>query len=155
MASPNSIIPVIWEELHVDPIQYTSAWSHPTHHPRRQLNRFTHFHTTTPQSPYWLQRDAHLHTQNCHFPSTDLYSHLIIHPSTDPTHHSKRYPDPISRFSTVHPLHRKTDRWFRWQTCKKYPLMDYRDAANNTHCVPKQQKTQLLDITSANVSCRF
>jgi len=35
-----------------------NAWAHPTHHARRQLDRCTHFHTTTQQSHHWLQWDA-------------------------------------------------------------------------------------------------
>jgi len=37
---------------------YINAWSHLTHHPKRQLDRFTHFGTTTQQFPHWLQWDA-------------------------------------------------------------------------------------------------
>ena len=36
--------------------------------------------------------------------------HLIYPPSTDPTHHPKRHPDPISRFATVNSPYRQTDR---------------------------------------------
>ena len=31
---------------------------HPTHHAKQQLDRYTHFHTTTQQIPHWLQWDA-------------------------------------------------------------------------------------------------
>ena len=49
--------------------------------------------------------------------------HLMHLPSTDPTHHPKWHPDPISRFATVHfpgwqtdqPTHTQTDRWARRQ----------------------------------------
>ena len=35
------------------------TWTHPTHHPKRQqLDRCTHFITTTQQSLHWLQWDA-------------------------------------------------------------------------------------------------
>jgi len=44
--------------------------------------------------------------------------HLIHIPSTDPTHHSKGHPDPISHFSTAHSLDRQTDRGQGQQTCK-------------------------------------
>ena len=62
------------------------------------------------------------------------------HPSTDPTHHPKRHPDPISRFATVHPSDRQTDRpTNRWAILGNrsvprpaYALyIDYNDAANN------------------------
>jgi len=33
----------------------------------------------------------------------------MTHPSTDPTHHAKRHPDPFSRFATVHFPDRLTD----------------------------------------------
>ena len=35
-----------------------NAWAHPTRHATRQLDRSTHFHTTTQESPHWLQWDA-------------------------------------------------------------------------------------------------
>jgi len=35
--------------------------------------------------------------------------HLIHLPSTDPTHHPKRHPDPISRFAIIHFADRHTD----------------------------------------------
>ena len=37
----------------------------PTHHTKRQLDRCTHFHTTTQQSPHWLQWDAAKSLPNC------------------------------------------------------------------------------------------
>jgi len=37
-------------------------------------------------------------------------SHIYTHPSTDPTHHPKRPPDPLSRFATVHFSDIETDR---------------------------------------------
>jgi len=41
----------------------------------------------------------------------NLYFHLIHpHPLTDSTHHPRWHPDPISRFSTIHPPDRQTDR---------------------------------------------
>jgi len=36
--------------------------------------------------------------------------HLKHPPSTDPIHHPKRYPDPLSRFATKHFADRQTDR---------------------------------------------
>jgi len=37
---------------------HMNAWGDPTHHPKRQLDRFTHFHTTMQQMPHWLEWDA-------------------------------------------------------------------------------------------------
>jgi len=60
-----------------------------------------------------------IHPQNCPLPFDD--SHLyLIHPfSTDPNYHSKRHPDPFSRFTTVHFPDRQTDRWARRQVRNK------------------------------------
>jgi len=49
----------------------------------------------------------------------------LLYFNGDPTHHPKRHPDPSSRFSTIHPPDRRTDRpteWFRWQTYKNIHL---------------------------------
>ena len=43
------------------------------------------------------------------YPFDDHHLHLYTHPSTDPTLHPKRHPDPISRFATVHFPDRQTD----------------------------------------------
>jgi len=43
---------------HMDPIYYTHPSTPPTHHPKWQLDQFTHFHTTMQQNPHWLQWDA-------------------------------------------------------------------------------------------------
>jgi len=40
------------------PIYYTHAVTNLTHLLQRQLDRWTHFRTTTQQSPHWLQWDA-------------------------------------------------------------------------------------------------
>jgi len=51
---------------------------------------------TTPQTPRCLQWDAPLLPPKLPLIFDD-------HPlSTDPTHHAKRHPDPISRFATEH-----------------------------------------------------
>ena len=49
-----------------------------------------------------------VYPQICPFPFDDLHSYLIHPSSTDPTHHPKRDPYPISRFATVHPPDRPT-----------------------------------------------
>ena len=51
--------------------------------------------------PHWLQWDAEYLFPKLSFPSEDL------HPSTNP---SLTTPDSISRFATVHPPDRQTDR---------------------------------------------
>jgi len=43
---------------HVDFHLTHECLCHPTHHAKRQLDRCTHFHTTTQQSPHCLQWDA-------------------------------------------------------------------------------------------------
>jgi len=67
-------------------------------------NRFT----TSPQSNlrraasqmlHWLQWDAPNSPQNCPYPSTITTPIKYTHPSTDPTHHPKRHPDPFSRYT--------------------------------------------------------
>jgi len=82
------------------------------------------------------------HPKIAHFPwaiSTPIW---YSHPSTDPTHHPKRHPDPISRFTTIHPLDRQTDtdrqthRPADWIGDKPvriptYALLYCSDAANN------------------------
>jgi len=41
--------------------------AHSTHHPKPQLDRFTHFYTAMPQSSHWLQYGTpHIHPQHCH-----------------------------------------------------------------------------------------
>ena len=54
-------------------IQHMNAWAHPTHHAKRQLDRCTHFYTTTQQSPHWLQWDAANSSPKCSFPVDDQY----------------------------------------------------------------------------------
>jgi len=46
----------------------------------------------------------------CPTPSTITTSIEYTHPSTDPTHHPKQHPDPISCFATLHFPDRHTDR---------------------------------------------
>jgi len=56
-----------------------NAWAYPTHHAKRQFDRCTQFHTTTQQSPHWLQWDAANSPRNCPFPFDDHHQNLI-HP---------------------------------------------------------------------------
>jgi len=57
-------------------------------------------------------------------PSPSTVTTLIKYtpPLTDPTHHPKRHPDPISHFATVHFPDAQTNRWDRRQTCENTPL---------------------------------
>jgi len=64
-------------EREPDPVQYAHPSTDPTHHAKRQLDWFTHYHTTMQQSPLRLQWDAQLHLQNCLFPFDDHYLYLI------------------------------------------------------------------------------
>jgi len=82
-------------------------WKTPRRNPSRQR-------ITTPRSSHWLPWDApHLGLPSkLLLPFDHLHPIQYTHPSTDPTRHSKRQPDPISRFATIHPPDRQTD----WQT---------------------------------------
>jgi len=53
---------------------------------------------TFTHSPHWLQWDAHIHPKIA--PSHGVISIRVClpHPWTQPTHHPKRHPDPISHF---------------------------------------------------------
>jgi len=73
-----------------------------SHHPKRQLDRFTHYRTTTPQSLHWLQWHALYALQNCPFPGTIASPNYLPHPWIQPTRHPKLDPDSICRFSTIH-----------------------------------------------------
>jgi len=55
------------------PIKYTNAWADSTHLPIWQLDRFTHFCTTTQQCPHWLQWDAPNSPRKLPFPFDDNY----------------------------------------------------------------------------------
>jgi len=81
----------------------------PTHLPRK-LDRYMHFLTTMQRSPHWLKRDAPNSPQTAPSPSTITTPSNI--PIPRPTHTpSKRHPDPLSCFATVHfPENRQTDR---------------------------------------------
>ena len=72
------------------------------------------------------------------------YTHL----STDPTHHLKRHPDPISRFSTDHPpdrpTDRQTDRWSRRQLCSNTRLYKL-----YTGCIATRITTEDLRVYGA------
>ena len=52
----------------------------PAHHRKRQLDRCTHFRTTTQQRPHWLQWDASNSPPKLPFPF-DYYHDQLIHPS--------------------------------------------------------------------------
>jgi len=66
------------------------------------------------QSPHYLQWNTpHLPPPPKKIPFPLIisrYPYLIHPPSTDPTHHPKWYPDPISHFATVHFPDRQTAR---------------------------------------------
>jgi len=50
---------------------------------------------------------------------------ISTHPSTDLTHHPKRHPDPISRFSTIHSSDRPTDRQVIWHDASRSHWQEY------------------------------
>jgi len=61
----------------------------------------------TSQSPHWLQWDAPVTPKTA--PSVQR-SPPSSTSSTDPTHHSKWHPNPLSHFATLHIADRQTDR---------------------------------------------
>jgi len=106
----------------------------------------------TPQSPHWLQwNDPHLPPKIAPSLLTISTRFKYTHPSTGPTHHPKRHPDPISRFATVHPPDRQTNRQTDRPTdglgdrsvpTPAYALyIDYSDAAKN-RLVPPPREAQ-------------
>jgi len=50
-------------------------------------------------------------------PSPSMITTRIPYPLTNPTHHPKWHPDPISHFATVHFLDRWTDQQTGQATC--------------------------------------
>jgi len=63
-------------------------WEEPRRHPSRL--------TITPRS-HGYNGMTHIYPRNF----DDLHPIKYAHPSTDPAHHPKRHPDPMSRFATV------------------------------------------------------
>jgi len=112
--------------LHNNNKQYQSNLEQPRRHPSRQK-------ITTQQSPNGYNGMSHIFPKTA--PSLHLHPISYAHLSTDPTHHSKRYPDPICRFSTVHLLDRQTDRWARREVCTNTRLrsIDYRVGQKTAH----------------------
>ena len=107
---------------HVDPILYINAWAHPIHHAKRQLDRFTHFHTTTQQRTHWLQWVAPHSPLKLPLPFND--NHLYpIHPSLHRPHSPPQtasesiqpFCHSILSGQTDTPAHTQTDRWARRQ----------------------------------------
>jgi len=96
-------------------------WEEPRRHPSLRQR------ITTPQSPRWLQWNVPHLPPNCPFPFDDHHPH-----STEPTHHPKRHPDPVSRLSTVHSPDRPTETRDWPQVCTKSRLrLILNDAAKN------------------------
>jgi len=104
---------------------YVPPMTEPPHSPLQTAARSLHFRTTTPQSPHWLY-PPNIYPK-CPFPWSNRLPVNLPHPCTQPTHHSKRHPDPISRFSTIHrtvqQTDRPTDRWARRQNMYQHPLI--------------------------------
>jgi len=86
-----------------------NAWAHSTHHAKRQLDRCTHFHTTTQESPHWLQWDAANSPPNCPLSFSDHHQNLI-HPYQARPHSP---PQTASRSNQPfhHSSHVRPDRW--------------------------------------------
>jgi len=86
-----------------------NAWAHPTHHAKWQLDRSTHFHTTTQQSSNWLQWDTANSPPNCPFPFNDHHQNLIHLYRARP--HSPCQTASRSNQPFRHNPHVRTDRW--------------------------------------------
>ena len=97
--------------------------------PKRRLDRFTHLYTTTQQCPHWFHWGSPHPPKIAPCRGTIANPNYLPHPWTQATHHRKRHPDPISRFSTIHQTGRQTDRQtHRWDTLHhqhQYPLTHY------------------------------
>ena len=84
--------------------QEITIWEEPRRHPSWQR-------ITTPQIPIGYNGMPHIYLQNCSSPSTISTPSNSLHSSRGRPHSPpKRHPDPISRFATVHPPDRPTDR---------------------------------------------
>jgi len=105
---------------HVHPIQYMNAWADPTHHPKRQLNRFTYNSAISAQlrnkGPIGYNGTPKFTSKL--LPSLRRSPPHLIYPSLDRPHlPSQWHPDPLSRFATVNlRTDRLTDRQTDWQT---------------------------------------
>ena len=118
------------------------------------FRRLHSLHQTTTRSVYVLPHNYAINsalvtlghpkfTLKLPLPFVNHHPHLIHHRSTDPTHHPKRHPDPISRFATVHfwtdgptGTQTQTDRWSRRQVSKISAYARYTDrerCANNVY----------------------
>jgi len=110
-----------------------NACSHPTHHATRQLDRSTHFHTTTQQSPHWLQWVAANSPPKLPLPFNDHHRNLI-HPFRtrpySPPQTASRSNQPFCHNSHVH-----TDTWDKRMSRNMSASLRER-RANNT-CVER------------------
>jgi len=118
----------------------------PTHHPKRHLDRFTHFRTNTPLIPHWLQWDS---------PSTPkitLCRRAIAnpnyppHPLTEPTHH----PNGIQIQSAVLPQ-LQTQGWTDGRWTNRWDWLCSDAANNNGFIFLRQLKSWIiLKLTKKN-----
>jgi len=68
----------------------------------------------------------HIHSKTAPSHGVIANPNYVPHLWTQPTHHPKRHPDPISRFSTMHLTDRPTDRhWSRQQNLYQHQLTLY------------------------------
>jgi len=98
------------------------AWADSTHHAKRQLDRFTHFCTTTQQSPYSIGYSGtfQIHPKPAPSPSTITPSNTPIpRPTHSPPQTASESIQPfchsILSGQTDTPAHTQTDRWARRQ----------------------------------------
>jgi len=90
----------------------------PTHHPKvkRYLDRFTHFGTTTLQTPHTLQLDVPNSPTNYPFPCSNPKTQLTassVHPADPSPQTASRSNQPFPQCTGQTDSHTQTDRWSR------------------------------------------
>jgi len=109
---------------HVDSHLIHNPWDSPTHHPKWKFNHFTYFTQLCNKVPIGYSGMPHIHPKIalcCGAISTSVF---LPPPWTQPTHHPKRHPGPISNLSSVHQTDTQTDRQMgRCQNLYQYLIM--------------------------------
>jgi len=81
-----------------------------------QTNRYAHCNTPFPfrnKVPITIRRFSFAPPPKIPLAVERSHPVYLPHSSTQPTHHPKRHPDPISRFSTIHQTDRNRQIWHR------------------------------------------
>jgi len=89
------------------PIYYTHTVTDPTHFPNDSSIAARTSAQLRNKFPIGYNGTPKIHSKNCPFSFDDNHPDLIH--STDPIHHSKRHPDPISCFAAIHFPDRQTE----------------------------------------------